>query len=46
MEESADRYPEHREETLLDAASEWTLAKEFQRALAIYDRRLTGALRL
>ncbi|MEW2395108.1 SEC-C metal-binding domain-containing protein [Streptomyces sp. NPDC046862] len=40
MEESADRYPEHREETLLEAASEWTLAKEFQRALALYDRLL------
>ncbi|GGK86994.1 hypothetical protein [Streptomyces flaveus] len=40
MEEPADQYPEHREETLLEAASEWTPAKEFQRALAIYDRLL------
>ncbi|MDO0932014.1 SEC-C domain-containing protein [Streptomyces sp. DG2A-72] len=40
MDESADQYPEYREETLLEAASEWTLAKEFHRALAIYDRLL------
>ncbi|MFB6556085.1 SEC-C metal-binding domain-containing protein [Streptomyces sp. NPDC056405] len=40
MEESADRYPEYREETLREAASEWALAKEFHRALAIYDRLL------
>ncbi|MEV0227229.1 SEC-C metal-binding domain-containing protein [Streptomyces sp. NPDC050704] len=40
MEESADQYPEYREETLLEAASEWALAEEFQRALAIYDRLL------
>ncbi len=40
MEEPADQYPEHREETLLEAASEWILAKEFQRALTIYDRLL------
>src|SRR5882757_627618 len=40
MEESADEYPEFREETLLEAAGEWILAKEFHRALAIYDRLL------
>ncbi|MFC9914271.1 SEC-C metal-binding domain-containing protein [Streptomyces sp. NPDC127197] len=40
MEESANAYLEFPEETLLEAASQWTLAKEFHRALAIYDRLL------